>query len=378
MPKPGGSASTVTPGPLKSGPMRAATASIDLAALRHNLAVARAKAGHAEVAAVVKADAYGHGAARVLPALAKADKLAVACIEEALALRDAGAVRPILLLEGVFEPDELPLCAAHGLEIVVHEPGQIRMLETTRLERPVPVWLKIDTGMHRLGVQPHEVEALAARLEGCANVARLGLMTHLAEADTAGSDATTRQIERFATATAGLDGPRSIANSAGLLAWHAARADLARPGIMLWGCSPLAGSTGPAVGLLPVMTLKTKLIAVQPVAAGEAVGYGGTWRASRATRIGIAAIGYGDGYPRHAPAGTPVLVAGRRHALVGRVSMDMLAVDLGLESIAGVGAAVTLWGEGLPVETVAAAAGTIGYELLCGVTSRVHVRLVGA
>ena len=356
--------------------MRAATMSIDLAALRHNLAVARAKAGSAEVAAVVKADAYGHGAARVLPALRAADKLAVACIEEALALREAGATQPILLLEGVFEPDELPLCAAHGLEIVVHEPGQVRMLETCRLDRRLPVWLKIDTGMHRLGVRHVDVGPTAARLAACAAVERLGFMSHLADADSPASPMTARQIDRFAAATVGLGGPRSLANSAGLLAWPKARGDLVRPGIMLWGCSPLADITGPAIGLRPVMTLRTKLIAVQPVAAGEPVGYGGTWQAPAATRVGIAAIGYGDGYPRHVPSGTPVLVAGRHCLLVGRVSMDMLAVDLGPEPAVGVGAEVTLWGEGLPVETVAAAADTVGYELLCGVTARVHVRLL--
>ena len=356
--------------------MRAATATIDLAALRHNLAVARARSAGAKVVAVVKANGYGHGAARLLPALTGADMLAVACIEEALALREAGAVQPILLLEGVFEADELPLCVQLGFEITVHEPGQVRMLEAAHLERPLTAWLKVDSGMNRLGFRPEEVLAALDRLRNCAVVAPdLRLMTHFASADEPTDPATRAQIARFAATVASLDLERSFCNSAGVLAWPEAHAEWIRPGVMLYGVSPLAGRTGLDEGLRPVMTLTTRLIAVKRVLAGEAVGYAGTWRAAADSRIGIAAIGYGDGYPRHAGSGTPVLVDGRPAELAGRVAMDMVEIDLASHPDARVGTPVTLWGEGLPVETVAAHAGTIAYELLCGITGRVHVEI---
>ena len=357
--------------------MRAATATIDLAALRHNLAVARSRSSGAKVVAVVKANGYGHGAARLLPALADADMLGVACIEEALALREAGAVQPLLLLEGVFEPDELPLCERLGFEIVVHEPGQLAMLEAARLERPLTVWLKVDSGMNRLGFRPEAALAALARLRNCAAVApSIRLMTHFASADEPSNPATRAQIGQFARVAAGLDLQRSFSNSAGVLAWPEAHAEWVRPGVMLYGVSPLAGHDGRVDGLRPVMTLTTRLIAVKEVRAGEAVGYAGTWTAPADRQIGIAAIGYGDGYPRHAGSGTPVLVDGAPATLAGRVSMDMVAVDLAGHPEARVGTPVTLWGEGLPVETVAAHAGTIAYELLCGLTGRVHVRLL--
>jgi alanine racemase len=356
--------------------MRPATAVIDLAALRHNLAVARQRAAGARVVAVVKANGYGHGAARLLPALGEADMLGVACIEEALALREAGAVQPILLLEGVFEASELPLCARLGFEIVVHEPGQVSMLEAARLERPFRAWLKVDSGMNRLGFRPEDAPAVFGRLQECAVVAGgIRLMSHFASADEPADPTTRTQIDRAAAALEGQRLERSLCNSAGLLAWPEAHAEWVRPGIMLYGVSPLAGRTGADEGLRPVMTLETRLIAVKEVPAGEAVGYAGTWRAPAGTRIGIAAMGYGDGYPRHAPSGTPVLVNGARASLAGRVSMDMLAIDLGGQPEARVGDPVMLWGEGLPVETIAAAAGTIAYELLCGLTGRVHVEL---
>jgi alanine racemase len=356
--------------------MRPATAVIDLAALRHNLAVAKARAGGARVVAVVKANGYGHGAAHLLPGLGEADMLGVACIEEALGLREAGAKQPILLMEGVFEADELPLCARLGFDVVVHQPEQVRMLEAAALERPLGVWLKLDTGMNRLGFRPEAMPAALERLRGCAAVAPgLRLMTHFANADEPTNPATCAQIRRFAAAAEGLGLERALCNSAGLLAWPEAHAEWVRPGIMLYGVSPMAGRTGRDEGLRPVMTLKTGLIAVKEVRAGGAVGYAGAWRAPADTRVGIAAMGYGDGYPRHAPSGTPVLVNGVAALIVGRVSMDMLAVDLGGQPQARVGDPVVLWGDGLPVETIAAAAGTIAYELLCGITGRVHVEL---
>jgi alanine racemase len=355
--------------------MRPATATIDLAALRHNLARVRELAPRSRVVAVVKANGYGHGATRLLPALADVPMLGVACIEEALALRDAGAVQPILLMEGVFEADELGLCAQWQLEVAVHAAEQVAMLERARLEGPLTAWLKVDTGMHRLGVAPADAARLLARLRDCANVASVRLMSHFASADLPHSTQTESQLARFAALD--LPGERSLCNSAGVLAWPAAHLDWVRPGIMLYGISPLLGRTGADEGLRPVMTLTTRLITVKEVAAAEPVGYAATWTAPAATRIGIAAIGYGDGYPRHAPSGTPVLVNGRTAPLVGRVSMDMIAVDLGEQPMAAVGDAVVLWGPELPAETVAGMAGTIAYELLCGITGRVHVRVTG-
>ena len=355
--------------------MRPAKAVIDLAALRHNLREARRRAGGARVAAIVKADAYGHGAARVLPALAEADMLGVACIEEALALREAGAVHSILLMEGVFEADELPLCARLDFQVAVHEPGQIAMLEAARLDRPLTVWLDLDTGMNRLGLPPEQAAEAYTRLSVCPAVAEVRLMTHFASADEPSDPATRRQIERFAAAAGRLGLARSFCNSAGILAWPEAHAEWIRPGVMLYGISPLPGRTGPEEGLRPVMTLTTGLIELREVAPGEAVGYGATWRAAAPSRIGIAAMGYADGYPRHAPSGTPVLVNGQPTVTVGRVSMDMLAVDLSDQPGARLGDPVLLWGQGLPAERVAAAAGTIAYELLCRLGRRVRVEV---
>jgi alanine racemase len=353
--------------------MRPAIATIDLAALRHNLVVARQRAPKSRIVAVVKANAYGHGAARLLPALGEAEMLGVACLEEALALREAGAAQPIMLLEGVYAAEELLDCARLGLEVVAHEPGQLRMLELARPPAPLTVWLKVDSGMGRLGFRPEAAPAAWRRLRASAAVQEVRLMSHLARADELDDPATPEQIRRFAALD--LPGERSCANSAGLIGWPDARLDWVRPGIMLYGVSPLPGRCGADEGLLPVMTLETRLIAVKQARAGEAVGYGGTWRAPTDRRIGIAAIGYADGYPRHAPSGTAVLVEGRPAPLAGRVSMDMIAVDLADHPAAAVGARVVLWGDGLPIEGLAARAGTIGYELLCGLAGRVHVRV---
>lgn len=357
--------------------MRPAKLVIDLAALRHNLAeVERRRSSGSRIVAVVKANAYGHGAARVLPALTAADMLGVACIEEALSLREAGATQPILLLEGVFEADELPWCARLGFEVVVHEPGQVRMLELARLERPLATWLKVDSGMGRLGFRPETAPLVWRRLTDCAAVAPgIRLMSHLANADEPDDESTAHQLARLAALE--LPGERSFANSAGVIGWPEAHGDWVRPGIMLYGVTPMAGRTGREDGLRPAMTLTTRLIAVKELRRGEPVGYGAAWRTERDTRIGIAAIGYGDGYPRHAPSGTPVLVGDRKATLAGRVSMDMLAIDLGPDSTACVGEPVLLWGESLPVEVIAEHAGTIAYELLCGITGRVHAELRG-
>lgn len=305
--------------------------------------------------------------------------MAVACIEEALTLREAGVDRPIFLLEGVFEAAELPLCARHRFEIAIHHSEQVLMLERARLECPLRVWLKIDTGMHRLGLPPATVPAIAQRLRDCAAVAPdLGFMSHLARADERDCDYTLQQLDAFQAATAGLSGQRSLANSAGILGWPQTHFDWVRPGIMLYGASPFMNSLAFDEGLRPVMTLSTRLIAIHRLRHGDPVGYGGTWLCPEDMDIGVAAVGYGDGYPRHAPSGTPVLVNGREAALIGRVSMDMITLDLRQHPAARIGDPVVLWGEGLPVERIAQAAGTISYTLLCGITQRVRVEVMSA
>ncbi len=357
---------------------RATAVRLDPEALIHNLRRVRAVAPGRRVAAAVKAEGYGHGLVRVARIL-DADAFAVACLEEALTLREAGIDRPILLLEGVFEAAELPPCAHHGLEIAVHHPEQARLLEMARLERPIRVWLKIDTGMHRLGLEPETVPTLFQRLRACPSVRTdIGLMSHLARADERDCDYTLRQLRTFEAATAGLPGERSLANSAGILGWPSTHFDWVRPGIMLYGASPFVDSLAPDEDLRPVMTFHTRLIAIKRLRRGEPVGYGGTWVCPEDMDVGVAAVGYGDGYPRHAPSGTPVLLDGREAALIGRVSMDMITLDLRRHPEARIGDPVVLWGEGLPVERIAQAAGTISYTLLCGVTARVRRDVVPA
>jgi alanine racemase len=345
---------------------------IDTAALRHNLSRVRELAPGCRVIAVIKANAYGHGLLAAAAALAGADAFAVARVEEAVTLRDGGCHGRIILLEGFCDAAELECAARHALEPFVHQEFQLAALEAWRGPGAVRAWLKVDTGMHRLGFAPSAVAAAAARLEACREVDKpVGLVTHLADAERA-DGATLAQLEAFAAATAGLRGERSIANSAGLVAWPAARADWVRPGIMLYGISPFPDRTGAELGLKPVMTLETRVIALRDVAPGERVGYGGTWRASRASRVAVAAIGYGDGYPRSAANGAPVSVNGRAASLAGRPSMDMLTVDVtGIPGVS-VGDRVELWGREVPVERVAAAAGTIAYELTCRVGRRVR------
>lgn len=353
--------------------MRPTRVEIDLGALRHNLGVARAAAPGARTMAAVKADGYGHGLVRVARALeGSTDALAVACIEEALTLREAGIDSTIVLLEGFFRPEELPLLQAHRIESVVHHQGQLDLLANSVLNGAVRVWLKVDSGMHRLGFAPEAVPHAWERLQQCGAAVPVGFMTHLACADDRGDGTTVKQLALFRNATEGLGGMHSIANSAGLLGWPASHAHWSRPGVMLYGVSPFLGGRGPEEGLRPAMTFRSELIAINHLREGDAVGYGGTWVCPEPMPVGVIAAGYGDGYPRHAPSGTPVLVNGQRVPLVGRVSMDMLTVDLRTLPDASVGDPVTLWGQELPVEEVAEAAGTIGYELLCGITPRVR------
>jgi alanine racemase len=350
---------------------RPLVAQINLTALAGNLARAREKAPRTQVLAVVKANAYGHGLMRVLPALEEADGLALVELDAAVQLREAHYTRRILLLEGFFEARELPEIAQRRLAVVVHDEAQLEMLERAVLSRPLEVFVKVNTGMNRLGLEPQKVAASCERLSSSPAVAALRLMMHFARADE--DDGIEQQLSVFEQACGSLPYPRSLCNSAGIFRYADIGGDLVRPGIMLYGATPFPYDTAAMLGLEPVMTLRSQLIAIQTLAPNDTVGYGGMYTASRAHRIGVVAGGYADGYPRHAPNGTPVLVCGRKARLAGRVSMDMITVDLSDIPEARIGSPVVLWGEGLPVDDVATAASTVGYELLCGLTPRVHV-----
>lgn len=351
-------------------------ATIDITALRHNLAVAMRCAPRAKVWAVVKANAYGHGLARGMRGFARADGLALIETEAAVQLRELGWQKPILLLEGVFELADMHLVAQHRLEIAIHCDEQIAMLEQAGLSTPVDVHLKLNSGMNRLGFRPEAFRAAYARLRANPAVREIGMMTHFANAEDAGNPGMplAEQLARFARATEGLAGPRSLSNSAGVLLHEDAQAqsDWVRPGIMLYGATPGARSAE-GFALRPAMSLTSSIIGVQRIEKGETVGYGSRFAATGPMTVGVVACGYADGYPRHTPSGTPVLVNGVRTRLLGTVSMDMISVDLTPIDGAGVGSAVTLWGEGLPIDEVANAAGTVGYELMCALAPRVRV-----
>ena len=345
---------------------------VDTAALRHNLERVRSTAPATRVMAVIKANAYGHGMVPAAKALAQTDGFAVARLEEGLALREAGLANRILLLEGVFGAAQLQAAAQQRFDLMVHSFEQLAMLEARAGSEVISAWIKVDTGMNRLGFRPEQFPEAHARLRRVANVAPdPTLVTHLANADDRRDAKTTQQMQAFAAATGGLAGARSIANSAALLAWPETRADWVRPGLMLYGVSPFPSGAGVDLGLRPVMTLQTEVIAVKDVRAGETVGYGGAWRAGRDTRMAVVAAGYGDGYPRSVESGTPVLVNGHRAPLIGRVSMDMITMDVTDLPAVATGDPVVLWGEGVPVEEIARCAGTIPYELVCGVSQRV-------
>jgi alanine racemase len=349
---------------------------VDTAALRANLARIRALAPRSRVLAIIKANGYGHGSVPVALALADADGFGVARLEEGVALRAAGVRQRIVLLEGVFDAAQLERAAAHELDLVVHAPEQVALLAAWRGGHVFEVWIKIDTGMNRLGFRPEDLPAAHDALARCPGVRRaFRYMTHLASADERDAAATAAQIARFQRALGGEPGECSIANSAGILGYPAALADWVRPGLALYGASPFHDADATSLGLQPAMSLVTRVIALKRVLTGEAVGYGGVWRAPRNSLLAIAAAGYGDGYPRNVASGTAVLLAGRRAKVVGRVSMDMLAIDATDLPRPAVGDSVMLWGPGLPVEAVAAAAGTIAYELLCGVSQRVHLEV---
>ncbi|WED21591.1 alanine racemase [Vibrio sp. JC009] len=354
--------------------VKAATASVDLSALQHNFDKLRAQSPESKLLAVVKANAYGHGMVEVAQHLDSADAYGVARIEEALKLRSAGIEKPVLLLEGFYVAEDLEAIVTHNLQTVVHTSEQLQALENASLKSPVQVWLKIDTGMHRLGVRPEQLDEFVTRLEACPNVAdSVRYISHFASADELSSQVTPDQTELFLKLTENLTGERSLAASAGILAWPESRLEWNRPGIIMYGVSPFNDQDATSLGYKPVMTLRSCLIAVRDVKKGESVGYGGTWTSERDTKVGVIAIGYGDGYPRTAPNGTPVWVNGRIVPLSGRVSMDMLTVDLGPEAQDKVGDEAVLWGNQLPVEEVAKHVGTIAYELVTRLTSRVEM-----
>lgn len=347
---------------------------IDLDAVQHNLSVVRRYAPNAKVMAVIKANGYGHGLLRIAEALQQADAFAVARVDEGVRLRKAGFKNRIAVLEGFTCAEELDELLHHQLDAVVHSLAQLEILETHTSAGTCAVWLKLDTGMNRLGFKAKEFGLVYRRLSRCALVKQpINLMTHFASADDVNDEKTPMQISLFNETVEGFTGERSLANSAGILGWGQSLSDWVRPGVMLYGISPFPDSTGRQLGLRPVMALHSRLIAVKQVEAGETVGYGGSWTSEKTTTLGVVAIGYGDGYPRYAKAGTPVLVNGGRVPLIGRVSMDMITVDLGAGSDAKLGDPVTLWGEGLPVEEIALWADTIPYTLVCGVTQRVQV-----
>lgn len=349
---------------------------ISLPALRENLRQVRHMAPTRSVIAMVKANAYGHGLERIAGALTDAEALGVACCEEGLLLRAAGIKNPVVLMEGLFAGSELDKAVANRFMLVIHHVSQVEMLEKQTIRNPLSVWLKIDTGMHRLGFEPSQVLDIYKRLMNCPSVKKpIGLMTHFAESDSPDRAATRQQIEMFNSITQHLSGPRSLANSAGIIAWPSAHAEWVRPGIMLYGASPFAGHRGVEHHLQPVMSLTSELIAIHHLNKGSRVGYGGTWTCPEDMRVGVVGIGYGDGYPRHAENGTPILVNGRPCSLVGRVSMDMITVDLRTQPEANIADPVLLWGPGLPVEVVAEHSDTTGYELLTRITQRVHVEV---
>jgi alanine racemase len=345
-------------------------ARIDLSALERNLHVAR-RLTRARIMAVIKANAYGHGLLQTAEALGAADGFALLDIADAVRLREAGFRQTILLLEGAFTPDEMPLLAEYDLAVVIHSASQLAMLDAYPRRGSLSLWLKVNSGMNRLGFAPQEVPAVMAQLKDHAAVRDVTLMTHFSQADEAAG--VKLQLERFNTLAADYNMPRSLANSAALLRYPATHGDWVRPGIMLYGASPFAETSAQDMGLRPVMTLSSKIISMRDIQSGESVGYGNLFRAERKMRIGVVACGDADGYPRHAPSGTPVLVDGQRSCTLGRVSMDMLSVDLSALPDADVGSRVILWGEGLPVDEVARAAGTISYELLCALAPRVPI-----
>ncbi len=348
-----------------------ARALIDTKATLNNLARVRTFAPYSKILAMVKSNAYGHGLITMAKILSGADGFGVACLNEGIELRESGLTHTIVLLPGVFSLQSLKLAKQYALDIVIHDFYQIKLLQSCDL--PMSIWLKLDTGMHRLGFSPKKFMQAYEELANCRNVKKpIHLMTHLACADNLEKDTTLNQIELFEATIGLLDCPTSIANSAGIISWPQAITKWNRPGIMLYGISPMLGKIGQNHGLQPVMTLTSRIIAMHDLDKGEAIGYGGTWICPYSMRIAVVAIGYGDGYPRHAENGTPILIRNKLCSLVGRVSMDLITVDVSQCKEASIGDEVILWGNGLPAEIVAKYANTIAYELVCNVNKRVE------
>ena len=354
---------------------RPISATIHLDAMRHNLAVVRQHAPSSKIMAVIKANGYGHGMLRAADALRAADGFAVLTVEEGVALREAGYQQTILMLEGFFKADELPVVAQQHMTVVVHSEAQLHMLEAFRTTQPIDVFLKVNTGMNRLGVPVGRFWSFYDRLKVCKAVGNVTLMTHFATADEA--EGVAAPFSQFDALTSEIGKPRSMANSAAIFRYPETHADWVRPGISLYGATPFADQSAAALGLQPAMTLTSEIIAVQNLAVGQSLGYGHLFTAERPTRVGIVACGYADGYPRHAPNGTPIAVAGNLTNTIGRVSMDMLYADLTDIHEADIGSPVELWGAQVPIDAVAQASGTVGYELLCALAPRVPVVVHG-
>lgn len=356
---------------------RAATVTIDLDAIAHNYRVAKSQAPGQKALAVVKANAYGHGAIDVAKKLqAEADGFAVACIEEAVELRDAGVTGPIVLLEGFFTADELDYISANNIWTAVHNDFQLEAIAAADVAQPLNVWLKLDTGMHRLGFTPEEYKVAYQRLQAMPQVGSVTMLSHFTSADDMSSPVTRHQIEIYDSVNQACPSPMSFANSAATMKHSAAHHDWQRPGIILYGSSPFEGEADVQAQLKPAMTLTSEVIAIHELQAGDAIGYNGTWVCEQPTRVGTVAMGYADGYPRQAKNGTPVMVNGQRTKIIGRVSMDMLTVDLtGID--AGLGSTVEFWGENLLANEVAPYCGTISYTLFTGITRRVHRKVKG-
>lgn len=363
--------------------MPLATLTIDLHALRHNLGEVKRCAPNSKILAMLKADAYGHGLLACARALDKADGFAVARIEEAITLRDNGIDKKIVLLNGVFDHDTLVYCARQQIEPVLYDAGDIPALLGATLPSALPLWLKVDTGMHRLGLAPETIATHTQTLQASPHVTGITLMTHFSDAERADLSRTRQQLQLFNNACNGLPGERSLANSAAIIQSPETHADWVRPGIMLYGSTPIldqstqhnAQNNPPQ--LRPVMNLHSRILSIREIATGETVGYNGSWTATRNSRIATIAIGYGDGYPRHARNGTPVLIRGRRFPLAGRVSMDLITVDITDAEDLQRDDVVTLWGcdangNELPANDVASFSGTISYHLFTGVTARVQ------
>lgn len=352
-----------------------AAAFINLSALQSNYAQVRKFAPGRKVMAMIKSNAYGHGLIEVAQALSDADAFGVACFSEAIALRKAGITKPIVLMRGFTSATELLWCLDANLEVVIHDVNQLNILSQVNLVSPLSVWFKIDTGMRRLGFLPEQVEAAYQQLKNNKWLKIKGVMTHFSSSDDLSKRSVQKQLALFLAIAEDMSEPKSLANSGAIINCPETHGDWVRPGIMLYGVSPIADKTGVDYGLKPVMTLRSKLISVKNIGKGDKVGYGENWQCPMDTRLGVVAIGYGDGYPRNAVNKTPVLVNDCLCELIGRVSMDMIAVDL--KNIkAKVGDQVTLWGDGLPVEHVAHSVNTIPYDLLCGVTRRVEYKYI--